>query len=136
MLAAAARGVMTKYAAVIVIEESRAEAALVCTALALHAPQMRVLEACDVQGAIELLGKESTPIGLAILGARAIRGAPQLIGALKRHGVEIPVIGIAPRVSGAERERAMAAGMQAIVERPREWKQYAEMVGELLTRID
>jgi len=56
---------------VLVIEENAAEVALVAAALALR-PEVQVVDAPDLQGALERLHAPAVPVGLAIVGARAL----------------------------------------------------------------
>jgi DNA-binding response OmpR family regulator len=119
-------------AAVILIEDRRAEAALACTALALRRPEMRVLEAKDVDGAIALLKKPRAPVRLAILGERAVAGAEKLIVALHASGLDVPVVAITATLAEAERRRALEAGVRSVYERPRDWASYSAFMERLV----
>lgn len=116
---------------VLVIEEGAAEAALVCAALALY-PSLRVVDAPDVERAMEKVPQVS--VGLAIAGARALTRSPEkLVSKLGARG--IPVVGIAAGLEPKARERALAAGVREIHDRPGEWRSYAELVGTLVGRF-
>jgi hypothetical protein len=116
---------------VLVIEEGAAEAALVCAALALH-PSLRVVDAPDVERAMERI--PDIPVGLAIAGARALTRSPEkLVSKLGARG--IPVVGIAAGLEPKARQRALAAGVREIHDRPGEWRPYSELVGTLIGRF-
>jgi hypothetical protein len=88
---------------VILIEQDPHEIALACTAFALHAPEVRVLEARDADAALEILGREPGA-ALALVGERS--------GALPMLKLPIPVVHIA--------------------DRPRDWHAYSEFIARLL----
>lgn len=116
---------------VLVIEEGAAEAALVCAALALQ-PTVRVIDAPDVERAMERIS--GAPVGLAIAGARALMRSPEkLVSQLGSKG--IPVIGIAAGLEPKAKQRALAAGVREIHDRPGEWRPYSELVGTLVGRF-
>ena len=116
--------------AVIIIESSPNEAVLACAAVALR-PEVRVLKAGDLGSAAELLAQG--PIALAILGSEAIGAADgALLQAFTRGGV--PVVGICADIPEAVRERALAAGVRELYERPREWQAYCTLIAALLDR--
>jgi len=128
---------------VLLIENSQAESTLACAALALR-PEIAVLAVRDVPAAIDLLQKRGgeSEVEIAILGRDAIGGsAGRLVEALSRAGREIPVIGIAAGVRESDRKRALAAGVRAVYDRPRDWKTYSNFMrnvvaGWLATRKD
>lgn len=116
---------------VLVIEEGVAESALVCAALALQ-PTVRVIDAPDIERALERIA--GAPIGLAIAGARALTRSPEkLVSKLGAQG--IPVVGIVAGLEPKARQRALAAGVREIHERPGEWRPYSELVGSLVGRF-
>lgn len=116
---------------VLVIEEGAAEAALVCAALALY-PSVRVVDAPDVERAMERVSEAS--VGLAIAGARALTRSPEkLVSKLGAKG--IPVVGIAAGLAPNAKQRALAAGVREIHDRPGEWRPYTELVGTLVGRF-
>ena len=116
---------------VLVIEEGAAEAALVCAALALH-PAVRVVDAPDLERAMERVA--SLPIALAIAGGRALTRSPdKMVSKLGAHG--IPVVGIAAGLEPKTKERALAAGVREVHDRPGEWRAYSELVGTLVGRF-
>ena len=116
---------------VLVIEEGAAESALVCAALDLH-PALRVVDAPDVERAMERVS--GMPVGLAIAGARALTRSPEKL-ASKLGAQAIPVVGIAAGLEPKARERALAAGVREIHDRPGEWRSYSELVGSLVARF-
>jgi hypothetical protein len=119
-------------AAVLVIEEG-AEATLVCAALALR-PQLTVLDAPDVAAALARLGPHPGGVALAIAGGAALSGSPhELVQALGARG--IPVIGVAAGLAPQARQRALAAGVREIYDRPAEWRPYAALIGTLVARF-
>jgi hypothetical protein len=118
---------------VLVIEAAAAEAALVCAALALR-PEVRVLEAPDLCGALQRLEARPDRVALAIAGTAALSGgADELVRRLGAHG--IPVIGVAAALPAAARERALQAGVREVHERPREWQPYSELIDSLVARF-
>jgi CheY-like chemotaxis protein len=62
---------------------------------------------------------------LAVLGRKAL--AEYIGGKLK-----IPAVAIVPQLSEEERERALAAGVRAVYERPASWQRYTALVGRML----
>src|SRR5688572_4314750 len=102
-------GGRTMPVTVLVMEESAAESGLVRAALA-RCLEVRVVESAD----------ESTgPIALAIAGSTALK---ELAGELKRLDDRgIPVVGIAAGLSPSVKQRALAAGVREIHDRPLEW---------------
>lgn len=88
---------------VILIEQDPHEIALACTAFALHAPEVRVLEARDAHAALEILGREPE-VALALLGERA--------GAAPALKLPVPVVRLA--------------------DRPRDWPAYSDFIARLL----
>ena len=119
---------------VLLIENSQAESTLACAALALH-PGIAVLAVSNVPAAIDLLRKrgDDTEVEIAILGRDAIGGsAGKLVEALSRMGRDIPVIGVAAGLRESDRKRALAAGVRAVYDRPRDWKTYSTFMRNLV----
>jgi hypothetical protein len=118
---------------VLVIEENASEAALVAAALALQ-PEVQVVDAPDLPGALERLQAPSARVALAIVGGNALGDcAAELVG---RLGAKcIPVVGIAAGLPEAQRQRALEAGVCEIYERPSEWRPYAELIESLVGRF-
>jgi hypothetical protein len=109
---------------VLVIEEGAAEAVLIRAALA-RCTEVRVVES---------LAGRSTPIALAIAGAKALTESPdKLVKSLESRG--IPLIGVAAGLSKAAKRRALAAGVREIHDRPSEWRPYSELIDSLVTRF-
>ena len=114
---------------VLVIEASATEAALVCAALALR-PEVEVVESADVRTIAGRLAKG--PVALAIVGTSALTESPdELVKAL--HGV--PVVGVAIGLPAAARQRALAAGVREIHERPADWRLYSELIESVVARF-
>ena len=117
---------------VLVIEDG-AEAALVCAALA-RRPEVRVVDAADLGGALQRLEKQPEPVALAIAGSAALaESADELVTRLSARG--IPVIGVAAGLAPAARQRALAAGVREIHDRPAEWRPYSELIDSLVARF-
>ena len=116
---------------VLVIEKG-AEAALVCAALA-KKPEVRVVEAPDVGRALKRLKTRSAPVALAIVGAEGLADSAQLVKRLQPHGV--PIIAVVPGLPIAERERALAASVREVHERPSKWRPYSELIESLVARF-
>jgi CheY-like chemotaxis protein len=116
---------------VLVIEDG-AEAALVCAALAKQ-PEVRVLDAPDVRRALKRLEGQPARVIVAIVGAGALAKSDELIKKLEPRG--IPVVGVAAGLPHAARERALAAGVREIHDRPAKWQPYSELIGSLVTRF-
>lgn len=116
---------------VLVIEKG-AEAALVCAALA-KKPEVRVVDAPDVGRALKRLKTKSAPIALAIVGAQGLADSAQLVKRLQPRGV--PIVAVVPELPAGERERALAAGVREVHERPTAWRPYSELIESLIARF-
>jgi len=117
---------------VLVIEDG-AEAGLVCAALA-RRPEVRVVDAPDLGGALKRLDKQREPVALAIAGAAALsKSADELVTRLGARG--IPVIGVTAGLAPAARQRALAAGVREIHDRPAQWQPYSELIDSLVARF-
>lgn len=125
---------MTKHCAVLIVDESPHEAAVITSAVRLHDARLDVRTVQTAQAAIDYLhdAGSTAPSRLVILGARAIAEAPdfmpRLNGARGRHAF----IGIAPRLAAAVRERALKAGVVEIHQRPATWAQYRDLVRAII----
>ena len=108
---------------VLVMEESAAESGLVRAALA-RCLEVRVVESPDERG---------EPIALAIAGLAALNERPDELRGLEARG--IPVVGIATGLSSSAKERALAAGVREIHDRPGEWRPYAELIESVVSRF-
>jgi hypothetical protein len=118
---------------VLVIEENAAEAALVAAALALR-PEVQVVDAPDLQGALERLHAPAVPVGLAIVGARALGASTaELVSRLGAKG--IPVVAIAGGLPANARQKALDTGVREVYERPSEWRAYAELIESVMSRF-
>lgn len=116
---------------VLVIEKG-AEAALVCAALA-KKPEVRVVDAPDVGRALKRLKTKSAPVALAIVGAQSLADSAELVKRLQPRGV--PIVAVVPELPAGERERALAAGVSEIHERPTAWRPYSELIDSLVARF-
>jgi CheY-like chemotaxis protein len=116
---------------VLVIEKG-AEAALVCAALA-KKPEVRVVDAPDVGRALKRLKAKSAPVALAIVGAQSLADSAELVKRLQPRGV--PIVAVVPELPVGERERALAAGVREIHERPTAWRSYSELIESLIARF-
>ena len=118
---------------VLVIEENAAEAALVAAALALR-PEVQVLDAPDLQGALQRLQAPAAPVGLAIVGARALGASTaELVSRLGAKG--IPVVAITGGLAANVRQKALDTGVREVYERPSEWRAYAELIESVMSRF-
>lgn len=99
---------------VILVEDSPYESALAYLALSRTAPS--VLQVPDLRSAARLAPRAR----LAILGPRAM----SRISNRQVRALGIPAVGIGVRLSAAARRRAVAAGVRAVYERPRDWNAY------------
>lgn len=119
-------------ATVLVIEEG-AEAALVCVALAKQ-PALRVLEAPDVARALKRLKTSPARVAMAIVGPDALaKSDAQLMKKLETRGIPIVVVGAG--LTPAARQRALAAGVREVHERPRAWQPYSQFIESLVSRF-
>ena len=117
----------------LVIEENAAEAALVAAALALR-PEVQVVDAPDLTGALERLQAPAAPFGLAIVGARALAtSTAELVGRLGAKGV--PVVVIAAALSADARQKALDTGVREVYDRPSEWRAYADLIESVMSRF-
>ena len=116
---------MTKRA-LLLVEDNPIEATLARTALTMHGAGLEVIHAQDLADAAEVLARADREVALAILGKRALG---ERAGNLK-----VTTIAIAPEVSAGEQQRAAAAGIDAVYERPRQWNAYSALVARLLAQ--
>jgi hypothetical protein len=116
--------------AVILVETSPMEAILACAALALR-PEVMVLHAEDLREASDLLG--GAPVALAILGKQALGAADgRTLQAFVSGGV--PLVGLGVNLPESLHKQALAAGVQQVHERPREWRAYRSLIADILDR--
>ena len=116
---------------VLVIEEG-AEAALVCAALA-KKPEVRVVDAPDVARALKRLKTGQQQVAVAIVGASGLARSADLVKKLQPRG--IPIIGLVHALAPAAKQRALAAGVREIHERPTRWQPYSELIDSLVSRF-
>src|SRR5687768_372933 len=111
-----------------------AETTLICAALAKQ-PEVRVVEVTHARRALSLLRTQSAaPMALAIASSAVLRGpAGALLKTLEARG--IPLVGIAAGLSQEAKQRALAAGVKEIHDRPKEWPAYAELLGDIMRRF-
>jgi len=125
---------MNRDYAVLIVEESPHEAAVITSAIRLYDARMEVRTVQNPRAAFDYLhdaGSAATR-RLVILGERALAQAaellPRLNGARSRHAI----VGIAPHIAAAVRDRALDAGVLQIHERPGSWAEYRDLVGAIL----
>lgn len=116
---------------VLVIEEG-AEVALVCAALA-KKPEVRVVDAPDVARALKRLQTRQEQVAVAIVGASGLARSADLVKKLQPRG--IPIIGVVHDLTPAAKQRALAAGVREIHERPTRWQPYSELIDSLVSRF-
>jgi DNA-binding NtrC family response regulator len=121
----------TEYA-VLIVDENLHEAALVTSAVRLHDARLEVSTVPDAQAAFHYL--RDAKRRLVILGARAIAEGPALLTRPHGAGARHPMVGIAPEILPGVRERALAAGLREVHQRPAGWPEYRELVREILDR--
>ena len=105
---------------VLLVEANPTDAALAGIAIALRRPRARVSEARNLSDALPTSR-------VAILGYEALKQAPGKLG-----GCTSVVIGFAPRLSDAERQRALDSGVRAVYERPLEWRAFCDALEKML----
>lgn len=125
---------MSRDYAVLIVEESAHEAAVITSAIRLHDARLDVRTVQNPQAAFEYLhdAGSATTHRLVILGARALAEAvdllPRLNGARSRHAI----VGIAPGLAVAVRDRALKSGVLQIHQRPATWAEYRDLVRGIL----
>jgi succinyl-CoA synthetase alpha subunit len=93
-----------------------------------------VIDAPDVADALERLDRDPVPVALAIAGETTLNtAADELVRRLGGRG--IPVVGVAPGLPAAARQRALAAGVREIHDRPTEWRPYSALIDSLVARF-
>ena len=116
----------------ILVIGSGAETNLIRAALA-RQPVLRVVDVPHAREALELLETQSAPMALAIACSALLRApADALLDTLKARG--IPLVGIAAGLSQEAKQRALAAGVKEIHDRPSDWPAYAELVEAVIRR--
>jgi len=120
------------HEATVLVIESGPEATLVCAALA-KKPEVQVLDAPDVGRALKRLKTRPAPVALAIVGAAGLARCADLVKKLETRG--IPVVGVVAGLAPAARQRALAAGVREIHDRPTQWRPYSELIGSLVARF-
>lgn len=113
-------------AGVLLVEDSPYESALAY--LALSQAASFVIQAPDLSTAAKLAPRAR----LAVLGPRAMSRVSN--GQVRALG--IPAIGIGVRLSEADRRRAFAAGVRAVYDRPRRWKEYLALIARVVEKKD
>ena len=116
---------------VLVIEQG-AEAALVCAALA-RMPEVRVVDAPDIGRALKRLKSRQAQVAVAIVGASGLANSADLVKKLEPHG--IPIVGVVHGLPPATKQRALAAGVREIHERPTRWQPYSELIDAVVSRF-
>ena len=116
---------------VLVIEEGP-EAALVCVALA-KKPEVRVVDAPDVGRALKRLKSKTEQVAVAIVGTSGLAKSAELVKKLEARG--IPIVGVVHDLPSAVKQRALAAGVREIHERPTRWRAYSKLIDSLVSRF-
>jgi|SRR5687768_7816025 CheY-like chemotaxis protein len=108
------------------------EATVLAAALAKR-PDVRVIEAPDGPHAIRLVETQAAP-ALAI-GTAAVLAKPvdELVKILDARG--IPLIVVAAGLPPMVKQRALAAGVREIHDRPRDWSAYSELIETATRRL-
>ena len=127
---------MDKDKAVLIVDESPHEAAVITSAIRLHEARLEVRTVPSAQAAYDYLHDAGSGAArrLVILGARAIADAPELLSRLNGARTRHAIVGIAPQIPAAVRQRALDAGVCNVHERPSSWPQYRDLVKEILAR--
>lgn len=127
---------MNSRSSVLVIDDSQHEATLVASVIALHAPTLEVRAVPNIRAALnhlEDIGAAAIAPRLVILGRQALHEAEKLVPALR--GDQRPhcvIVGLAPDLSSAVKQRALAAGVRSIHHRPFGWTEYRDVVAGIL----
>lgn len=110
---------------VLLVEDTPSDASLAGIAIALRHPRVRVHDAPGLVDALRFLEAHDKPV-VVILGWRALKevSAP-LRGTF---------VGFASDVGELNRERALAAGVLAIYDRPVQWREFCDALEKLLER--
>jgi phosphoserine phosphatase len=110
-----------------------AEVTVICAALA-KCLGVRVMEARDVGHAIKLLGAQAAAPAVAIsTSASLTKSARELVETLHARG--IPFVVIAAGLSQKARQRALAAGIKEIHDRPKDWHAYSKLIEAVIRRF-
>jgi CheY-like chemotaxis protein len=97
-------------------------------------PEVRVVEVRHAREAFKLLETQSAPLALAIACPALLRTpVDELLNTLQARG--IPLVGIAAGLSPEAKQRALAAGVKEIHDRPRDWPAYAELIEDVIRRF-
>ena len=122
---------MISETAILVIDDEH-EATLISSAIALHAPHLRVRAVSGWRAGLAYLADHKLERMLVILGARAVREASEAIRHLNGSFSRLTVVGLAANVDGVAKERALSAGVRAVHERPASWTAYSQTVRDIL----
>jgi len=122
---------MTRETAILVIDDEH-EAALISSAIALHAPHLRVRTVPGWRAGLPYLKDQNEQRMLVILGARAVREASAAIPYLNGSFRRMTVVGLAAGLNAAAKQSALAAGVRAVHERPASWPAYCRAVRDIV----
>ena len=122
---------MTSETAILVIDDEH-EATLISSAIALHAPHLRVRAVPGWRAGLAYLADHKGERMLVILGAHAVREASEAIPLLNGSFQSITVVGLAGGLNPAVKKSALAAGVRAVHERPSSWTAYSQIVREIV----
>ena len=122
----------------IILIDDAAETALASSAIALRRPYARVAKMLEVEQAAAHLrstdGSQPPETRLILLGPGALRRVHdgKLAAVASQDGTRLLLVGLASGLTPVERERALAAGVHAIYERPAGWPEYSALVHRIL----
>lgn len=117
----------------VLVVADNVETTVICAALA-RCPEVRAIEAQDARHAVELLETQAARPVLAIGGSAALtKSTDELVKNLQARG--IPLIAIAAGLSEKAKQRALAAGVKEIYDRPRDWHVYSELIEAVIRRF-
>lgn len=122
---------MTRETAILVIDDEH-EATLISSAIALHAPQLRVRAVPGWRAGLAYLTDHKHERMLLILGGAAVREASHALPLLNGSLRALTVVGLAAGVDQAARKSALAAGVRAVHERPASWPEYSQTVRDIV----
>jgi CheY-like chemotaxis protein len=107
-----------------------AEATVICAALA-KCRGVRVTQARDAGHAIKMLAP--APAVVISTAASTTKSARELAETLQTRG--IPFVVIAAGLSEKARQRALAAGINEIHDRPGDWRAYSKLIDAVIRRF-
>ena len=122
---------MTQGTAVLVIDDEH-EATLISSAIALHAPLVRVRTVPAWRAGLAYLADRRRERMLVILGGTAVREASEAMPLLNGSARGLTFVGLAAGLDAAAKKSALAAGVRAVHERPGSWPAYSQTVRDIV----